>query len=116
MDVQGSTPARVTRTPPFAITMGDPSGIGPEIVAKLLRRRADPACVVVGDPLVMRHAFAALGADVDLRPIRNVRDAIFADGTVNVLASSTSDALPAAGTLAESTKRARFGHCGSAGS
>ncbi len=50
-------------TPPFAITMGDASGVGPEIV---LRRAADGAItdgsvIVYGDAAILRHGAAVLG-------------------------------------------------------
>jgi 4-hydroxythreonine-4-phosphate dehydrogenase len=49
--------------PLIAITMGDPAGIGPEIVARALaepvvRRACRP--VVVGDPRIIARAVAAL--------------------------------------------------------
>ncbi len=99
----------MTRTSlPIAITMGDPSGIGPEIVAKTIRRRGASAGVVIGDPLVMGHAFAAIGASLELRVIRDIREAVFDDATVNVLASSTSDALPATGVVSARSGQAAF--------
>lgn len=59
--------------PPIAITMGDPSGVGPEIV---LRRAADRALqdgrtVVYGDVSILRHGAALLGLEV---PIEVVAD------------------------------------------
>jgi 4-hydroxythreonine-4-phosphate dehydrogenase len=42
------------------ITMGDPVGIGPEIVARAFQRGAAEGCVVVGDVGVMRRAMALL--------------------------------------------------------
>ncbi|HEX2540811.1 MAG TPA: 4-hydroxythreonine-4-phosphate dehydrogenase PdxA [Caldimonas sp.] len=47
--------------PPIALTMGDPCGIGPEIVARFFRSRASSGCLVVGDPQVMRRAAALTG-------------------------------------------------------
>lgn len=45
--------------PPVLLTMGDPAGIGPEIVVKaLLQRHALGPCVVVGDAATLRHAQA----------------------------------------------------------
>ncbi|MGV3571774.1 MAG: 4-hydroxythreonine-4-phosphate dehydrogenase PdxA [Ramlibacter sp.] len=43
---------------PLAITMGDPAGIGPEIVARAFRIAAGPArgCFVVGDVACLRRA------------------------------------------------------------
>jgi 4-hydroxythreonine-4-phosphate dehydrogenase len=49
---------------PIAITMGDPAGIGPEIIGMLYRDRPQDMrdCVVVGDPAWMRRTLQALGA------------------------------------------------------
>jgi 4-hydroxythreonine-4-phosphate dehydrogenase len=44
---------------PLAVTMGDPCGIGPEIVAKALTQALPAPCLVVGDVATMRRAVAA---------------------------------------------------------
>ncbi len=52
----------------LAITMGDPSGIGPEIIAKaLLREDVSSLChpVIYGDGRVMVRAFRLIGRDAD---------------------------------------------------
>ena len=64
--------------PIIAITMGDPSGIGPEIIVKALalptvREFCTP--VVVGDLERIRRAAAIVGATVAIRPITTVADA-----------------------------------------
>lgn len=43
---------------PIAITMGDPAGVGPEIIAKLFRDAPQEVlgCVVIGDEATMRRA------------------------------------------------------------
>ena len=43
---------------PIAITMGDPSGIGPEIIAKAFRDAPEVTddCFVVGDVATLRRA------------------------------------------------------------
>jgi 4-hydroxythreonine-4-phosphate dehydrogenase len=46
---------------PVLISMGDPCGIGPEIIASLWRREAVRDAVVVGDVAVLRRAVAATG-------------------------------------------------------
>ncbi|TJV03556.1 MAG: 4-hydroxythreonine-4-phosphate dehydrogenase PdxA, partial [Mesorhizobium sp.] len=62
---------------PLAVTMGDPSGIGPEIIAKMYLRRPDKRhWIVVGDPLVMTHALCALNSDVRIRPIASVDETV----------------------------------------
>ncbi len=47
--------------PPLAITMGDPAGIGPEIVVRAFAQGAAQGCVVVGDPGVLQRAALACG-------------------------------------------------------
>ena len=51
---------------PLGLTMGDPSGIGPEIVVKAVLRRPDTPLVAVGDPGVLADAVKRLGANLKL--------------------------------------------------
>jgi len=75
--------------PKIAIATGDPAGIGPEVSLKAaldagVRALCRP--VVVGDADVIgRHARAAR-LDAQLHVISDLREAAFADGTVEVLA------------------------------
>ena len=62
-------------TRPFALTMGDPCGIGPEIVAQLFLDREAKGCVVLGDVGVMRRAAALLGGGLAVARIEHTRDA-----------------------------------------
>ena len=62
---------------PYAITMGDASGVGPELV---LRRAADGELlasdvVVVGDASILRAGLSLLGLDVPIRTIERPADA-----------------------------------------
>ncbi|OCP38504.1 4-hydroxythreonine-4-phosphate dehydrogenase PdxA [Ensifer sp. LC163] len=94
---------------PIAITMGDPSGIGPEIIAKALRNRENNRrCFVVGDPLIMRHALAEIDATTRLNPVQDLQAAVFADGIVNLIASSSLDALPPVGTVNRVSGKAAY--------
>jgi len=59
------------KTVPMAITMGDASGVGPEIV---LRRAADGAfvddeVVIYGDAAILRHGAELLGVDVEIEAL-----------------------------------------------
>src|ERR1700731_4208026 len=58
------TPPRRKTPPLLAISMGDPAGVGPEVILKaaatLARRRGAPSIVVVGDLSAMRAAAARL--------------------------------------------------------
>ena len=44
------------RPGPLALTLGDPAGVGPEIVVKALGEGDQPFCVVLGRPEVIRAA------------------------------------------------------------
>lgn len=93
---------------PMAITMGDPSGIGPEIVAKMIGRRGAEEIVVIGDPLVMEQAFASAGVALRLRAIRDLGEAVFDGDTVNLIASSRSDVLTPIGVVNAQSGQAAF--------
>lgn len=65
----------ISRKPVLAVTMGDPAGIGPEIIAgawseKKLHDQARP--VVVGHPEVMRRAVRLLERDVKICEIHSL--------------------------------------------
>ena len=74
---------RVTE-PPVAITMGDPAGIGPEIVARVFAGRPSAPCLVIGDAGVMRRALRLIGARLDIRIIETPRAALGA-GTIDLI-------------------------------
>ena len=58
---------------PLAITMGDPSGIGPEIVLRrFVNEGLGDDVVVYGDKAILRHGADLLGLDVDWSRLRIV--------------------------------------------
>ena len=76
--------------PILGITMGDPSGNGPEITIKALMKpeiyeRCRP--VVIGDAVCMEAAASMVEGAYGFRihAIRKVEDAVFAFGTIDVL-------------------------------
>src|SRR5687767_10609481 len=74
--------------PVIGISMGDPAGIGPEIIVKaLLREKVRGICrpVVVGDAAVIANAGRLVGADLAVRTVTQVCDAVFEPGTIEVL-------------------------------
>jgi 4-hydroxythreonine-4-phosphate dehydrogenase len=78
---------------PFAITMGDPCGIGPEIVAKLFRDRLPAPAFVVGDAGVIRRS-ASLSAP-ELSVVEVDRPTVLEGGLLPVLAvTELPDNLP----------------------
>ncbi|WP_398499003.1 4-hydroxythreonine-4-phosphate dehydrogenase PdxA [Variovorax sp.] len=93
----------------LALTMGDPSGIGPEIVARtLLNAEWARRCVLVGDPRVMRQAFEVLGAGARLHVAASIDDMAHEVGMVNLLAASRLEALPPVGAVHAASGRAAF--------
>jgi 4-phospho-D-threonate 3-dehydrogenase / 4-phospho-D-erythronate 3-dehydrogenase len=72
--------------PIVAITMGDPAGVGPEIVMKALAR-VEPyeLCrpLVVGDAARLRAAGEIVGASVAVTPVPDASAAAFRRGTVD---------------------------------
>lgn len=65
-------------TLPLAVTLGDPCGIGPEIIAKFFRGRESSGCFVVGDVDVMRRAVRHTGGDLPLAVIASPADVALA--------------------------------------
>jgi len=76
------------KQPVLGVTMGDPAGVGPEIIA---RAAAEPAVratarpVVIGAAAAMREALALVGSRLALHAVRRVADCRWADGTLEVL-------------------------------
>ena len=82
--------------PRIAITMGDPAGVGPEIIVKALSEpslRQSSDVIVVGDIAWLRGAAALLDSDVEFVAVTHPDDADFAATGVPVidLANVTSD-------------------------
>ncbi len=75
--------------PLIAVTMGDPAGIGPEIVAKTF---ADPGfgdenrILVVGDPAILERAARLLDLQLGINEIEDPEEALFEPGVADVLA------------------------------
>jgi 4-hydroxythreonine-4-phosphate dehydrogenase len=73
--------------PVLAITMGDPSGIGPEIAAKVF---SDPHLfehcrpLLIGNVSIMRTAAELIKADLKIHSVSKVEEAEFRFGTMDV--------------------------------
>ncbi|MCU1503561.1 MAG: 4-hydroxythreonine-4-phosphate dehydrogenase PdxA [Ilumatobacteraceae bacterium] len=64
-----------TERVPMAITMGDPSGVGPEIVLRSFAAGdLDDDVVVYGDAAILRHGATLLGLDVELHVVNDGHD------------------------------------------
>ena len=90
------------KRPRLAITLGDPAGIGPEVVLKALMHdevyaQAEP--LVIGDRRVVEHTVAALELPLAIQAVTEIQDAAFNPGTVSVLDLANAD--PATFTVGE---------------
>jgi 4-hydroxythreonine-4-phosphate dehydrogenase len=89
-------------TPIIGITMGDPAGIGPEIVVKALsRHEVHSQCrpVVFGDPAIIQRELHNLHSRLSINPIDKIDQAQFSPAVLNLFSLSNLNA--------EST---RYGH------
>ena len=80
--------------PIIGISMGDPAGIGPEVIIKAFLHEDVQAladCVVVGDPRIMRQAAGFVGASVKVNGIKTIDAADFSAGTINVYDLGNAD-------------------------
>ena len=74
--------------PLIAVTMGDPAGVGPEIVAKSLASEevTDVAdCVIVGDRKCMENAIRIVGADRKINVIQKPAEGQYEKGILNLI-------------------------------
>lgn len=91
----------MTDAPPLAVSLGDPAGVGPELIAEAWVRReqsALPAFFVVGGEATLEQAARSRGLSVPLVRIEAPEQArrVFPDA-LPVLASNGSDHLAIAG-------------------
>ena len=70
--------------PPLAITMGDPAGIGPEIIAKLYRDHDADSAIVIGDVGAIERAVAMIGGEISVQCI-DQPEAVVSPETIPVL-------------------------------
>ena len=74
--------------PFIAVPIGDPAGIGPEIVAKAL---VDPIveeganCVIIGDKNIMENAIKITGVDLTIKTIKEPEQGDYSKGIMNLI-------------------------------
>ena len=78
----------IIKKPILGISMGDPSGIGPEIAVKALgHREIYGKCrpMVIGDLGAMKDAIRITGSNLSLRPVKNPKEAKFEYGEIDLI-------------------------------
>jgi 4-phospho-D-threonate 3-dehydrogenase / 4-phospho-D-erythronate 3-dehydrogenase len=76
------------KRPILGVTMGDPAGVGPEIIARAAAApavRRDSRPVVIGATATMQAALELIGSPLALHAVARVEDCRWADGTLEVL-------------------------------
>jgi 4-hydroxythreonine-4-phosphate dehydrogenase len=71
----------MTHDRPILVTMGDPCGVGPEVIARAAARGALGGCVIVGDRAVMARAARQVGL---LEPLPVIEPADLPRGSVDL--------------------------------
>lgn len=97
----------MTENCPLAITMGDASGIGPEIVAKALAGGQERA-VVFGSHVVMSDIVRRLGLPVAVRRIAAPEAARFQPGVIEVIEATQIIEPPPIGEISAVSGQASF--------
>ncbi len=74
--------------PIIAVPIGDPAGVGPEIVAKSIASKEvfDAAnCIIVGDKKIMQQAIDITKTGLKINVITDVDEADFSEGVLNLI-------------------------------
>jgi 4-hydroxythreonine-4-phosphate dehydrogenase len=74
--------------PIIAIPMGDPAGIGPEIIVKAMMNKEVhqvARCVVIGDRKVLEDVIRFTGIDLNMKIIRKAEEGEYLQGVLNLI-------------------------------
>lgn len=76
------------KKPWIAVPIGDPAGVGPEIVAKAIADKKvyeTANCVVIGDKEVMEQAIRICGVDLKVKVIQEPEEGDYSQGILNLI-------------------------------
>nr|WP_309974835.1 4-hydroxythreonine-4-phosphate dehydrogenase PdxA [Variovorax guangxiensis] len=94
-------------SPPLALTMGDASGIGPEIVAKVLAKGGERV-VVFGSHVVMQDIVRRLGLNIEVQRIDAPDAGRFQPRTIEVIDTTRIVEPPPIGQISAISGQAAF--------
>ena len=103
--------------PAIGVTVGDPAGVGPEIVIKALTDRASyDACrpVVYSDRAILEQALDQFGAGVQLHEVKKPEDGRFEIGTIDFIDVGSLSQPIAMGVVAGEGGQAGFDYLSAA--
>src|SRR6476659_557502 len=99
--------------PIIAITIGDPAGVGPEVVAGALANgdlRDVCRPLVIGDRRVMERAVGSMGVELPLHSVASPAEARFTPDAVDLIDLDNVPAGLAVGRVDGAAGRAAFGY------
>jgi 4-phospho-D-threonate 3-dehydrogenase / 4-phospho-D-erythronate 3-dehydrogenase len=102
-----------TERPIIGLTVGDPAGVGPEIVVKALQEvavRKAVRPVVYADRAILEQAIGAIGADVQLNLVSHPSQGRFEKGYVDYVACGMLDGPIQYGQISADGGRAGYGY------
>ena len=76
------------KKPLIAVTLGDPAGIGPEIVVKTVADKdlfEEANCIVIGDAGVVEQAIGVTGVDQKVNCVEDPADGDYSEGVLNMI-------------------------------
>ena len=95
----------------IGISMGDPAGVGPEIVVKALSKKSVyDFCkpIVIGDAKVIEEAAKLLNYPCNVHPVQEVSQARFEHKTIDVFEACSLKEVPEYGIVSASAGQAAF--------
>lgn len=99
--------------PIIGITIGDPCGIGPEIVAKALTKKhiyENVRPVVIGDKTIMQREVKRLGLGLSLNPVDKPAQGLYKAGAIDLIDLDVMDPAVPYGTIAKQAGAASFAY------
>tara|TARA_Y100000739_G_scaffold81877_1_gene69809 strand:- start:1161 stop:2156 length:996 start_codon:yes stop_codon:yes gene_type:complete len=94
---------------PASITMGDPAGIGPEIIVKALSRLGPKdRYIVFGCPRVIQRAIQTSSVEMVVKKITKIEEATFEPNVIEVLETNSFKKPPIFGKTSEENGKSAF--------
>lgn len=81
----------------LAVTMGDPAGIGPEVIIKMAISAKIPdgiKLVVIGDPSTLERANKVVGSGLEVKTIAGISETTGTKGVIEVISVNQKDLHP----------------------
>ncbi len=80
--------------PLVAVTLGDPAGIGPEIVVRTVADKIlfeEARCIVIGDARAIEKAISVAGVDLRINCVNEPEEGDYSEGVLNLIDLSNVD-------------------------